>query len=102
MRRTQIRAKAFKIKHYVGVDTVHFATAIEGMHLAANGGPGGTARIAQIDGIDLCGKTGTAQTPRKGQCVIHLFCPAQSSKIAAAVYIENGILEEHGRPGSIN
>jgi penicillin-binding protein 2 len=85
-----LRAKAFSVRHYVGIDTMHFATAIEGMHLAANGGPGGTARIAHIDGIDLCGKTGTAQNPHgKDNASFICFAPRNHPKIAVAVYIEN-------------
>lgn len=50
----------------------------------------GTARIAQIPGIDVCGKTGTAQDPpRKSHSVFIAFAPFKEPKIAIAVLVEN-------------
>ena len=50
----------------------------------------GTGRGAQIEGIALCGKTGTAQNPQgKDNSIFILFGPAENPKIAVAVYVEN-------------
>jgi penicillin-binding protein 2 len=50
----------------------------------------GTARNAAIDGIEVCGKTGTAQDPpRKNHSVFIAFAPMHHPKIAIAVLIEN-------------
>ena len=51
----------FYEKHYTKVDSKHFDPIVEGMYRAVNV-DGGSARMARIEGIDICGKTGTAQT----------------------------------------
>ncbi|MBS1940558.1 MAG: peptidoglycan glycosyltransferase, partial [Bacteroidetes bacterium] len=52
--------------------------------------PGGTARLARIPGITVCGKTGTAQNPHgKDHAVFIAFAPMEDPKIAIAVYVEN-------------
>lgn len=80
-------------KHYTLVDTVHFEKVIEGMYRAVNSPPGsgGTARIAAVPGLEICGKTGTAQNPHgKDHSVFLCFAPRNNPKIAVAAYIENG------------
>ena len=62
------------------------------MYLAVNAAPGtgGTARLAHVDGLDICGKTGTAQNPHgKDNAVFICFAPRENPKIAIAAYIEN-------------
>lgn len=77
-------------RHYTMVDTTYFKEVVKGMHMAVNGGPGGTARIAAIDGIEVCGKTGTAQNPHgDDHSVFICFAPMDNPKIAVAAYIEN-------------
>ena len=50
----------------------------------------GTAKNAAIDGIEVCGKTGTAQDPpRKNHSVFIAFAPMNNPRIAIAVLIEN-------------
>lgn len=50
----------------------------------------GTARNAAIEGIEVSGKTGTAQDPpRKNHSVFIAFAPYHEPKIAIAVLIEN-------------
>jgi penicillin-binding protein 2 len=81
----------YLVKRYTNVDSVHFKPIIEGMYLAVNGLDGGTARIAQIPGIEVCGKTGTAENPHGADHSIFIaFAPKDNPKIALAVYIENG------------
>ncbi len=50
----------------------------------------GTARGAQIEGIDICAKTGTAQNPHgKDHSLFVAFAPMQNPKIAICVVVEN-------------
>ncbi len=82
----------YKEKRYTMVDTLQFQKVINGMWLAVNGGPGsgGTAVASAIPGLDLCGKTGTAQNPRGADNSVFIcFAPKDNPKIAVAAYIEN-------------
>ena len=46
---------------------------------------------AQVDGIDICGKTGTVQNQHGEDSSVFIgFAPANDPKIAIAVYVENG------------
>lgn len=83
----------FKQRQYTTVDTSHFPKVIQGMYRAVNSGfgSGGTASIAAVKGLDICGKTGTAQNPRGADNSVFIcFAPKDNPKIAVAVYIENG------------
>ena len=83
----------YKEKHYTLVDTVHFQKVIGGMYRAVNSGfgSGGTASIAAVEGLDICGKTGTAQNPHgDDHSVFICFAPKDNPKIAVAAYVENG------------
>lgn len=78
----------FYKKQYVGIDKKYFKTIIDGM--AGVTLPGGTARLAHIDSIEVCGKTGTAQNPHgKNHSVFVAFAPKNNPKIAIAVFVEN-------------
>jgi penicillin-binding protein 2 len=82
----------YKERQYTLVDTSHFHTAVKGMYMAVNGGgsAGGTAFSARIPGLDVCGKTGTAQNPHgKDNSVFICFAPKDDPKIAVAAYVEN-------------
>lgn len=71
----------------VPIDSVHFETIIQGMRLAVEAGTGYTA---YVPGLDLCGKTGTAQNPHgKDHSVFVGFAPWYDPKIAVAVIVEN-------------
>lgn len=73
------------------VDSQYFAPIIQGMQWAVNGGgSGSTARIARIDSIIVCGKTGTAENPHGGNHSIFIaFAPKDNPKIAMAIVVEN-------------
>ncbi len=77
----------YQTKHWTTIDTSYFPIVIEGMHDVIMAG---TARIAQIPGIEICGKTGTAQNPHgKDHSVFFAFAPKDNPKIAIAVIVEN-------------
>ena len=83
----------YKEKRYTMVDTSHFHKVVGGMYRAVNSGfgSGGTASIAAVEGLDICGKTGTAQNPHGyDHSVFICFAPRDNPKIAVAAYVENG------------
>ncbi len=83
----------YKEKHYTMVDTTYFPKVVGGMYRAVNSGfgSGGTASIAAVEGLDICGKTGTAQNPHgHDHSVFICFAPRDNPKIAVAAYVENG------------
>ncbi len=83
----------FKERQYTLVDTLHFPKVIHGMWRAVNSGAGmgGTAWIAHVDSLDICGKTGTAQNPRGADNSVFIcFAPMDHPQIAIAAYVENG------------
>ena len=54
-------------------------------------GENGTGKNAKITGIEICGKTGTAQNPHgEDHSIFIAFAPIKNPKIAIAVYVENG------------
>ena len=83
----------FTQPQYTMVDTLQFPKVIKGMWRAVNSGPGmgGTAAIAHVDSLDICGKTGTAQNPRGADNSVFIcFAPMDHPRIAIAAYVENG------------
>lgn len=79
-------------RQYTMVDTNNFKKVTQGMWRAVNSGfgSGGTASIAAVPGLDICGKTGTAQNPRGADNSVFIcFAPKDNPKIAVAAYIEN-------------
>lgn len=69
------------------VDKINYETIVEGMRAAVLGG---TCRGANIPGIEVCGKTGTAQNRGQDHSAFMGFAPMKDPKIAIAVYVENG------------
>ncbi len=84
--------RRYEQKHYTLIDSANFIPVIEGMYRAVNSPPGSgaTARIAAIDSLDVCGKTGTAENPHGDEhSVFMCFAPKDKPQIAIAVYVEN-------------
>ena len=74
--------------HTPTIDAHHYDAIAEGMRMAVTGG---TCRRAAIPGIEVCGKTGTAQNPHgKDHSAFMGFAPYDNPQIAVAVYVENG------------
>ncbi|MFH0757563.1 MAG: penicillin-binding transpeptidase domain-containing protein [Bacteroidota bacterium] len=80
----------YTLRHYTSIDSVNYIPIVDGMDLVINGGPGSTARNAKINGITVCGKTGTAENPHGNDHSIFIaFAPKDDPQIAIAVYVEN-------------
>jgi penicillin-binding protein 2 len=83
----------YKKKLYTMVDRKHFDPVVEGMRRVV-WEPGGTARRARIDGITVCGKTGTVENykgsvKQKNHSVFIAFAPMDNPVIAISVFVEN-------------
>lgn len=78
-------------QHRLRMDSALFAPIVQGMYEAVNTwGLGGTGWRARTKGLDVCGKTGTAQNPHgEDHSVFIAFAPRDNPKIAIAVYLEN-------------
>jgi penicillin-binding protein 2 len=77
-------------RHFTSIDTSCYRPIVDGMDLVINGGTGSTARNAKVEGITVCGKTGTAENPHGNDHSIFIaFAPKEDPKIAIAVYVEN-------------
>jgi len=75
-------------RHETGIDAKNFDPVIQGMRGAVLGG---TAGGVQIPGIEICGKTGTAQnTAGADHSIFMCFAPMQNPKICLLVFVENG------------
>lgn len=74
---------------YTMVDSEHFEPIVEGMWKGVN--VAGTSTRAAVEGLDICGKTGTAQNPHgRDHSTFLSFAPKDDPKIAISVYVENG------------
>ena len=86
----------FSTKNFTTISSKNFIPIIQGMKDAVKKG---TARIASIPGIDVCGKTGTIEnftkingvkTQLTDHSMFIAFAPCEKPKIAIAVIVENG------------
>ena len=77
----------FKTPKKTMVDAKVYDEIIKGMRLAVTDG---TCYAADIPGLDVCGKTGTAQNKGKDHSAFMGFAPRNNPRIAIAVYVENG------------
>ncbi|MBV2196250.1 MAG: penicillin-binding protein 2 [Flavobacterium sp.] len=88
--------KKYRTKHYTTIDKQYFQPIIQGMEDVYNFG---TASGLKVEGIRICGKTGTAENKirvagktyqLKDHSIFVAFAPRENPKIALAVFIENG------------
>jgi penicillin-binding protein 2 len=86
----------FKTPNYTTIDKRHFEPVVQGMFDVFNKG---TAQSLRVPGIDICGKTGTAEnfikidsvkTQLTDHSIFVAFAPKDNPKIAIAVFVENG------------
>ncbi|MCF0173776.1 MAG: penicillin-binding protein 2 [Bacteroidales bacterium] len=83
----------YREKHYTMIEERYFDYVVEGMSMAVNSGygSGATAPVAAVPGLEICGKTGTAENPHGAEhSVFMCFAPRENPKIAVIAYIENG------------
>ena len=77
----------FREKHAPKIKKEYYEVMAEGMRMAVLGG---TCRGANLPGIEVCGKTGTAQNPHgRDHSAFMGFAPYHDPQIAVAVYVEN-------------
>lgn len=77
----------YREKHSPSIKRQYYEEIAEGMRMAVTGG---TCKLANLPGIEVCGKTGTAQNPHgRDHSVFMGFAPYHNPKIAIAVYVEN-------------
>ena len=85
-----IENKDFTKPRKTTISPEHFDPVIEGMFHVFESNHG-TARGSKVKGIQICGKTGTAQNPHgQDHSVFIAFAPKDNPKIAIAVFVENG------------
>ncbi len=86
----------FKKKHVSTIDKKYFTPMISGLFDVYNFG---TASALRVEGIDICGKTGTAEnfakiggkrTKLEDHSIFVAFAPKDNPKIAIAILVENG------------
>lgn len=77
----------FRQRHQPKIKKEYYNLVAEGMRMAVLGG---TCHAANLPGLDVCGKTGTAQNPHgKDHSAFIGFAPYKNPKIAVCVYVEN-------------
>lgn len=88
--------KKFTTKHQTSIDKKYFKPMISGLFDVYNLG---TAHGLNVEGIDICGKTGTAEnfakingvrTKLEDHSIFVAFAPKDNPKIAIAILVENG------------
>lgn len=88
--------KKFTTRHVTTIEPQHFQPVIDGLFDVYNLG---TASRLRVDGIEICGKTGTAENYAKingvntqldDHSIFVAFAPRDNPKIAIAVFVENG------------
>ncbi|MBR5803174.1 MAG: penicillin-binding protein 2 [Bacteroidaceae bacterium] len=77
----------YTTRRYTMASEKNYDIVVKGMREAVLNG---TCRGANLPGIEVCGKTGTAQNRGKDHSIFMGFAPMDNPQIAIAVYVENG------------
>lgn len=77
----------YTTRRYTMASEKNYDIVVKGMREAVLNG---TCRGAALPGIEVCGKTGTAQNRGKDHSIFMGFAPMDDPQIAIAVYVENG------------
>ena len=77
----------YTTRRYTMASEKNYDIVVKGMREAVLNG---TCRGANLPGIEVCGKTGTAQNRGKDHSIFMGFAPKDDPQIAVAVYVENG------------
>jgi penicillin-binding protein 2 len=77
----------YTTRRYTMASQKNYDIVVKGMREAVLNG---TCRAANLPGIEVCGKTGTAQNRGKDHSIFMGFAPKDDPQIAVAVYVENG------------
>ena len=94
--KTPIEDPKFTIPKKTTIDKKHFSPIIEAMHEVFKTG---TGKWSQVNGIEICGKTGTVENftkinekkiQLKDHSILIAFAPKKNPKIALAIFVENG------------
>lgn len=81
-----VKPEKYTKKRETGVDSAYYELVIDAMSEALKG----TAWRAVIPGIEMCGKTGTAENPHGADHSVFMsFAPRDTAQIAISVYVEN-------------
>ncbi|EAZ96511.1 penicillin-binding protein 2 [Flavobacteria bacterium BAL38] len=92
----QVLDKKFTTKHYSTIDEQYFDPMIQGLSDVYKVG---TAWNLKVEGLEICGKTGTAENKirvggktyqLKDHSIFVAFAPKENPTIAIAVVVENG------------
>lgn len=82
-----VLAEEFRSKRVPKIRRQFFDEVAEGMRMAVLGG---TCTRAQFAGVEVCGKTGTAENPHgRDHSAFIGFAPYHNPKIAVCAYVEN-------------
>lgn len=86
----------YTVAKHTSIDKQHFEPVVQGLFDVYNKG---TAKFLRVPGIEICGKTGTAEnftkidsvrTQLTDHSIFVAFAPKDNPKIAIAVFVENG------------
>lgn len=92
-----ISDSTYTIPKKTTINPKHFPIVIDAMHDVFETG---TGRFSKVEGIEICGKTGTSENKIKiingkkvqapDHSILIAFAPKENPKIALAVFVENG------------
>ena len=92
-----IKNQKYTVPKKTSIAAKHFDPIIDAMHEVFKTG---TGKSSQIQGLEICGKTGTVEnsikiidgvkTQAPDHSILVAFAPKENPKIAIAVFVENG------------